>query len=515
MPSFHFTQPRLTPEQFQAQLQPFTVKMKWFLEHSYGRTKGTANGPHYYQALFHTLRDPFTDRICRFRSLVAGRRGGKSLSAAWEVLFYVLNPSEFHWDAHREESDEPLHVWVLTKDLKVGFQPLLLFRKVIADAGLVKGTDYDENRGELYFTFPNGSLVMFKTAVDPQSLRGPGLDILWMDEAAFILDREAYDVTSPALDDKEGIVICTTTPDGKNWFFDEFIGSTEPVEKKTVLDGEFGSVEYRSIDNPYFPKKSWEHRKRTYHPLLFKQEFEASFDSMAGKELPGEWLTNHFYEWRDLPQTADGRVDWSQLDLFIGVDPAISLADTADHFAIAVVGVLKSGGAAFLIDIHKTRIPFAEQVDLIKEKWVRYRPQMIGIESQAYQAALTQQVQRLEGLPPVVPMMATGKKHLRILAMSTIFKIGLMRVRKDQRDFIDEWIDYDTQLKNPKDDALDAVEIAIRTAGVLLPWVDVNPQQEEEYLRKGKTLAEIILEDLPGNWNPSKLPEDEHLGAAW
>jgi hypothetical protein len=36
-------------------------------------------------------------------------------------------------------------------------------------------------------------------------------------------------------------------------------------------------------------------------------------------------------------------------------------------------------------------------------------------------------------------------------------------------DFIDEWLNYDSSIKNPKDDCLDSVEIALRLAGALLP----------------------------------------------
>ena len=46
--------------------------------------------------------------------------------------------------------------------------------------------------------------------------------------------------------------------------------------------------------------------------------------------------------------------------------------------------------------------------------------------------------------------------------------MGRVLIRKDQTDFIDEWIDYDSELKNPKDDVLDSTEIALRTAGILL-----------------------------------------------
>src|SRR5205085_1636506 len=117
--------------------------------------------------------------------------------------------------------------------------------------------------------------------------------------------------------------ISTTTPSGRNWFYDEFWNS------EALEDPNQGQVEYRSIDNPYFPESEWGYLMRTYHPMLFKQEYMASFDSMQGKELMGEWLK--YYEDDDLPRSSDNPKKLL-LDTFIGVDPAISLADNADRF---------------------------------------------------------------------------------------------------------------------------------------------------------------------------------------
>ena len=61
-------------------LNAFPEKFGWFLSVGYL--------PHYWQTLFHANNND--GRLVRFRHLVAGRRGGKTLSAAWEVLFYCL-----------------------------------------------------------------------------------------------------------------------------------------------------------------------------------------------------------------------------------------------------------------------------------------------------------------------------------------------------------------------------------------------------------------------------------------
>ncbi len=65
-------------DQLAPMMAPYFHKMAWFLEHGYE--------PHYWQSLFHFATDPQTDRPCRLRNLAAGRRGGKTLGAAEEVV---------------------------------------------------------------------------------------------------------------------------------------------------------------------------------------------------------------------------------------------------------------------------------------------------------------------------------------------------------------------------------------------------------------------------------------------
>lgn len=442
-------------------LEAFPVKFYWFLSKGYQ--------PHLWQMVFHTARQQSDGNICRFRHLVAGRRGGKTLSAAWEMLFYMLHPAEFHRDMHGVESDRPLWAWALAKDFQTGRPALLTFLEVMSQAGLIKDRDYRYNKTEKTIEFmDSGSLLEFKTADDPQSLRGAGLDFLWIDEGAFVRSNEAWNVVRPALSDKLGRLITTTTPMGKNWYHDEFWSDRAKAD-----DAQF-RVEYTSIDNPFFPREEWDYAKTHLHPVVFKREYMASFDAMAGVELDGEWLKYYVVgEGQTLGSPDDIRLlpkdGKHNLRTYIGIDPAVSLADSADHFAMALVGVAEDNSFVYILETFKGRLPFPEQLNKISEWNLKYRPQFIGIESNAFQRALEQQASRLPNFPPVIPVFNKAKKVERIMGMAPLFRIGKVRIHRTQYDFIDEWVSYDSTIKNPKDDLLDAVEIALGTAGVLLP----------------------------------------------
>lgn len=505
--NFKHESPRLSEEELTQRVSSFGVKAKWFLEAGYE--------PHYYQWIFHTLQNEEGIGL-RFRHLVAGRRGGKTLSAAWEVLFYCLHPAEFHWDFHHKQDDRPLHVWILTKDYPTGNAA---WRDGMLYALRIAGVEAKINKGDRYIEFPNGSLVEFKTAVDPESLRGAGLDILWIDEAALITSGDAYTVARPALADKIGIVMTTTTPKGKNWFYKTFWSD------KALNDKYMGRVEYWSIDNPYFTREEWEYMKDTYHPLMFKQEFMAAFDSMAGVELHGEWLKYYTYGEPEADQITlpklENRKNEYALSYYIGVDPAISLRDDADKFAISLIGVTKNREQAFLIDVWSGRIPFPEQVDKITEWYYKWKDkgygcQYVGVEANVYQRALVQQLERVPGLIPIVPVFSTGKKEERILRMAPTFRTGRIRIREDHRDFIEEWLSYDTSQPNPDDDCLDATEIALAGAGGLLPlmkkkeqpqWSDLPAATIDEWARRDLP-GSPYLKDRSGNW-------DEQMGGDW
>jgi predicted phage terminase large subunit-like protein len=435
-------------------------KFLWFSQRGYN--------PHFWQILFHGAHRQDAC-LTRMRHLAAGRRGGKTKSAAWEIGYYSQNPQAFWWDAHRKTSVDRLWIWVVAKSYKLVRVALLEYLKVLRDCGLKKNRDYTWNKSEGVIEFPDGTMVEFRTADDPDNLRGPGIDILWIEEAAMLPSDETWNVIRPALSDKIGLLITTTTPKGKNWLWEEFW-------KKLADDPNQARIEYTSIDNPYFQREEWEYAKLTYHPLMFKQEYMGEFEAMAGVALSGEWL--HYYvlgrdaqayddeDLRLVPK--DGSLG---LRTYLAVDP--STGEGADDFAMSLIGVAEDNSQVYLIKTYKEKIPFPDQVELIQEWAAKYRPQYIGVEANAYQRVLVQQLHRLPGMPTITAVFTSGKdkesKKKRILAMSPLFKLGRVRIHRSQRDFIDQWISYDPSLSHPKDDLLDATEIALSLAGILLP----------------------------------------------
>ena len=78
-----------------------------------------------------------------------------------------------------------------------------------------------------------------------------------------------------------------------------------------------------------------------------------------------------------------------------------------------------------------------------------------------------------------------------VLADRPLFRIGKVRIKREHRDFIDEWINYDASLSRPKDVCLDSVEIALRCAGALIGDLGVDTREDS-------VLPEWVLADRPG-----------------
>ena len=110
-----------------------------------------------------------------------------------------------------------------------------------------------------------------------------------------------------------------------------------------------------------------------------------------------------------------------------------------------------------------------------------------------------------------MPVFSRGKKKDRILAMSPLFKIGRIRIHRQHHDFIDEWVSYNPDDKNPKDDLLDATEIALSLAGVLLPYLPPQDIDPDGYA----TVEDEARAQILSLGDGKQTPVDEHLGGEY
>ncbi len=166
----------------------------------------------------------------RWASLVLHRRAGKTTA--------ILN---HHQRAAMDDAWEMARLRTLLPDATEAFLGPLLNRRVywhvmptLRQAKLVAWDMLKEfsrpipgvkhNNSELLVTYPNGNKVQLIGADDPDSLRGPALSGLSLDEYSQISGRAFGEVLSKALGDHLGYCIFAGTIKGKDQLYDIYHG---------------------------------------------------------------------------------------------------------------------------------------------------------------------------------------------------------------------------------------------------------------------------------------------------
>ena len=116
-----------------------------------------------------------------------------------------------------------------------------------------------------------------KSADNPDSLRGEGLDLAIFDECAFIREAAWIDSIRPALTDREGSAIFVSTPKGRNWFWR--LWSRAPSEEG------WERWHYPSSSNPYLSEADIENARDTLPANTFSQEYLAEFLENQGSVI--------------------------------------------------------------------------------------------------------------------------------------------------------------------------------------------------------------------------------------
>lgn len=230
--------------------------------------------PWEYQIPLHT-----TDT--RFTILVGGRRSGKSYCAFQELLKQCLSkPDQLWWWVAQTYSDA----------MEIGFDFFLDLYDILEPA--ISNVHLSTMR----VSFINGSVISFKGCNNPHSLRGRGLDGLVLDEAAFVQETVWKKSLRPALSDKQGRAILTSSPNGKNWFYDQTILANTLPESWTTLT-------WTSDMSPLMTAEDLAQARSELSLNDYKQEYGAQFVTMGGMVFE-DFCSENIVE-RDIDLTRD------------------------------------------------------------------------------------------------------------------------------------------------------------------------------------------------------------------
>jgi len=201
-----------------------------------------------------------------------------------------------------------------------------------------------------------------------------------------------------------------------------------------------------------FPVEYFLRKKANTSTVIFNSQYQCDTRAMEAAIFQPDW----FREWSSLP---------SNLRIFQAVDPAISLKTSANYFASSTIGIDHSVTPAEVYELrtYQKRMPFRQQVETIISDLIEWNPERLGIEANAYQAALYEELRADPRTGPytIVPIYNTVDKKSRAFRLSGKYEQGRIYHRSGSSDLEDQLIDI-TGEKEEDDDMFDAVEMSIR-----------------------------------------------------
>lgn len=160
----------------------------------------------------------------------------------------------------------------------------------------------------------------------------------------------------------------------------------------------------------------------------------------------------------------DGSVRKVPIILFMGIDPASSTSVKADYSVIMVVGIDDKGNR-YVIDYFRRRVTPMVLSEEIMKMYERYRPAKTRIESVGYQEMLREYLRSKKYIPGLeIKETPRTMKSKRLEALQPYFAQGLVYLKKEHRDLVDELIMYP---RGKHDDLLDGLYYAMK--GVYKP----------------------------------------------
>ena len=203
--------------------------------------------------------------------------------------------------------------------------------------------------------------------------------------------------------------------------------------------------------------------------IVFAQEYMNRPQDDKDRIIKLDWIKYYTYKEKVLSFEGVHEVNKREafrktLEVFAGVDPAIGEKETSDSFSMYVFGLDKISGNEYQLDMIHGKFTIDEQVTRIVNCCKEWKIDVLGIESNAYQAGLFQLVKvalQRAGLSTKIRKIFTDKDKIRRARIHSVaFEGGFVKLRQDhpQVDIIKKEIEEFPLGEH--DDAFDSLMLA-------------------------------------------------------
>lgn len=196
------------------------------------------------------IQDAFVFCSDRFTAFIAGIRAGKTFAGTVKAIMQATKRGGLGMVVSP--------TYPMARDIAVR-----MFRDLAGEALI------DFNKTEMRAVMANGAEVLFRSADNPENLRGLGLTWAWIDEAA-LCPKETWDIVIGRLSEGGSAGPCwiTTTPKGRNWVY----------ERSTAMT----VFRAKTEDNPYLDPEFVASLRAAYVGKFAQQELDAEFVGFEG-----------------------------------------------------------------------------------------------------------------------------------------------------------------------------------------------------------------------------------------
>ncbi len=236
--------------------------------------------PHKGQRLVHSAKGNETGR---FRVVCAGRRTGKSTLGGHELLGHAIEA--YYRQDELSPHGKRMEYWIVGPEYSDGEKEFRVLWNDLSnlDFPLDKPGSYnDVHAGNMHVSLWGGRFqVHVKSAKYPDSLVGEALHGVILAEAAKLKPKIWTKYIRPMLTDYHGWALMTSTPEGKNWFYEAW------QRGQRAEHGWWSSRMPSWTNDILFPEGQFdpeiEAMRSELTEEMFKQEIAADFTEFTGR----------------------------------------------------------------------------------------------------------------------------------------------------------------------------------------------------------------------------------------
>ncbi len=375
-----------------------------------------------YLPAFHDAQIRIAQDKSRYKVVSAGRRFGKGILGIAAAFRYASRGAHARWIAPSYASDSYQSGWNWAKEL----------------AGQIPGVDVHLQRREINFANVSGGWLQFKTAEEPDSLRGEGIDFVVFDEASHIVGLEEMweQCVRPSLMDRRGDAWFISTPNGFNYFNTLYLRARD--------NRDWASFQFPTSANPHIDAAEIEELRSTLPALVARQEIDAEFVQLAGALFKRQNII--------VLEVEPSNINWVR-----SWDLAFTEKTTSDFTAGVKMG-LSQDGTVVISDVVHGQMEWPEAVRLIANTSrldgtsVRQGIECVSAQVGVLQTLLRDPLLLAHTFHPIEVHRDKLTRALPLVARSEQGKLAIVRAPWNQK-FLDELCAFP---ESAHDDMVDA-----------------------------------------------------------